>query len=74
MFYVADGKIYLMERDALLGVYREVSIVDGCLVVHATGLSSKPKARTVLTLNEVRAKFGHDYPMVGSSTELKDKD
>lgn len=74
MFYVADGKIYLMERDALLGVYREVSIVDGCPVVQATGLSSKPKARMVLTLDEVRAKFGSDYPMVEASTKRKNKD
>ena len=74
MFYVADGKIYLTERDAHLGVYREVSIVDGCPVVQATGLSSKPKARMVLTLDEIRAKFGRDYPVVESSTKLKDKD
>lgn len=74
MFYVADGKIYLTERDALLGVYREVSIVDGCPVVQSTGLSSKPKARMVLTLDEVRAKFGRNYPMVESSTKLKDED
>lgn len=74
MFYVADGKIYLMERDAHLGVYREVSIVDGCPVVQATGLSSKPKARMVLTLDEIRAKFGCDYPVVESSTKLKDED
>ena len=72
MFYVADGKIYLMERDAHLGVYREVSIVDGCPVVQAT--SSKPKARMVLTLDEVRAKFGRDYPVVESSTKRKAKD
>ena len=72
MFYVADGKIYLMERDAHLGVYREVSIVDGCPVVQ--GLSSKPKARMVLTLDEIRAKFGRDYPMVESSTKHKAKD
>ena len=74
MFYVADGKIYLMERDAHLGVYREVSIVDGCPVVQATGLSSKPKARMVLTLDEVRAKFGCDYPVVEPSTKRKAKD
>ena len=74
MFYVADGKIYLMERDAHLGVYREVSIVDGCPVVQATGLSSKPKARMVLTLDEVRAKFGRDDPVVESSTKRKAKD
>lgn len=74
MFYVADGKIYLMERDAHLGVYREVSIVDGCPVVQATGLSSKPKARMVLTLDEVRAKFGRDYPMVEPATKRKTKD
>lgn len=74
MFYVADGKIYLMERDAHLGVYREVSIVDGCPVVQATGLSSKPKARMVLTLDEVRAKFGRDYPTVEPSTKRKTKD
>ena len=74
MFYVADGKIYLMERDALLGVYREVSIVDGCHVVQATGLSSKPKARMVLTLDEIRAKFGRDYPVVEPSTKRKAKD
>ena len=74
MFYVADGKIYLMESDAHLGVYREVSIVDGCPVVQATGLSSKPKARMVLTLDEVRAKFGRDYPVVESSTKRKAKD
>ena len=74
MFYVADGKIYLMERDAHLGVYREVSIVDGCLVVQATGLSSKPKARMVLTLDEVRAKFGRDHPVVEPSTKRKAKD
>ena len=74
MFYVADGKIYLMERDAHLGVYREVSIVDGCPVVQATGLSSKPKARMVLTLDEIRAKFGRDYPVVESSTKHKDAD
>ena len=74
MFYVADGKIYLTERDAHLGVYREVSIVDGCPVVQATGLSSKPKARMVLTLDEVRAKFGRDYPVVESSTKRKAKD
>ena len=74
MFYVADGKIYLMERDAHRGVYREVSIVDGCPVVQATGLSSKPKARMVLTLDEVRAKFGRDYPVVESSTKRKAKD
>lgn len=74
MFYVADGKIYLMERDAHLGVYREVSIVDGCPVVQATGLSSKPKARMVLTLDEVRAKFGRDYPMVEPVTKRKAKD
>ena len=74
MFYVADGKIYLMERDAHLGVYREVSIVDGCPVVQATGLSSKPKARMVLTLDEIRAKFGRDYPVVEPPTEHKAKD
>lgn len=74
MFYVADGKIYLMERDAHLGVYREVSIVDGCPVVQSTGLSSKPKARMVLTLDEIRAKFGRDYPVVESSTKRKAKD
>ena len=74
MFYVADGKIYLMERDAHLGVYREVSIVDGCPVVQATGLSSKPKARMVLTLDEVRAKFGRGYPVVEASTKRKAKD
>ena len=74
MFYVADGKIYLMERDAHLGVYREVSILDGCAVVQATGLSSKPKARMVLTLDEVRAKFGRDYPVVEPSTKRKAKD
>ena len=74
MFYVADGKIYLMERDAHLGVYREVSIVDGCPVVQATGLSSKPKARMVLTLDEVRAKFGRDYSVVEPSTKRKAKD
>ena len=74
MFYVADGKIYLMERDAHLGVYREVSIVDGCPVVQATGLSSKPKARMVLTLDEVRAKFGRDSPVVEPSTKRKAKD
>ena len=74
MFYVADGKIYLMERDAHLGVYREVSSVDGWPVVQATGLSSKPKARMVLTLDEVRAKFGRDYPVVESSTNRKAKD
>lgn len=74
MFYIADGKIYLMERDAHLGVYREVSIVNGCPVVQATGLSSKPKARMVLTLDEVRAKFGRDYPVVESSTKRKAKD
>ena len=74
MFYVADGKIYLMERDAHLGVYREVSIVDGCPVVQAAGLSSKPKARMVLTLDEIRAKFGCDYPVVEPSTKRKTKD
>lgn len=74
MFYVADGKIYLMERDAHLGVYREVSIVDGCPVVQATGLSSKPKARMVLTLDEIRAKFGRDYPVAEPSTKRKAKD
>ena len=74
MCYVAGGKIYLMERDAHLGVYREVSIVDGCPVVQATGLSSKPKARMVLTLDEVRAKFGRDYPVVEPSTKRKAKD
>ena len=74
MFYVADGKIYLMERDAHLGVYREVSIVDGCTVMQDTGLSSKPKARMVLTLDEVRAKFGRDYPVVEPSTKRKAKD
>ena len=74
MFYAADGKIYLMERDAHLGVYREVSIVDGCPVVQATGLSSKPKARMVLTLDEIRAKFGRDYPVVEPSTKRKAKD
>ena len=74
MFYLAGGRIYLMERDSHLGVYREVSIVDGCPVVQATGLSSKPKARMVLTLDEIRAKFGRDYPMVESSTKRKAKD
>lgn len=62
MFYVTGVKIYLMELDELLKVYREVHIVDGRPVALNTGTPIKPAVRTVLTLDEIVAKFGRNYP------------
>lgn len=62
MFYVANNKIYLMERDNALGVYPEVKLVDGHPVVQETGAAVKPANRMICTLQEVLAQFGPNYP------------
>lgn len=62
MFYVANNRIYLMERDDALGVYPEVKLVDGHPVAQETGTAVKPANRMICTLQEVLAQFGPNHP------------
>lgn len=61
MFYVVDGKIYLAEREG--EVYPEVKLrVDDEGYYYfkkvGGGLAKKPQKRSVLTKEEIIAKFG----------------
>ena len=72
MFYVTGVKIYLMELDELLKVYREVHIVDGRPVALNTGTPTKPAVRTVLTLDEIVAKLADKGIIASLHDELND--
>ena len=62
MFYVADGKIYLAERDPKTKKFPEVSLQrDGeqlRLVRVGDGVAIKPKNRKVCIMSEIVAMFG----------------
>ncbi len=63
MFYVANGKVYLSERDSASGVYREVKIVNGVPIAQNRGVAQKPVGRSLCNLSEVVAQFGNNYPI-----------
>ena len=66
MFYVAGEHIYVATYNEELGIYPEVNIIDGTVKVLATGVSRKPAERSVCTLQEVLAQFGHNSPAVAT--------
>lgn len=62
MFYVADGKIYLAERDPKTKKFPEVSLQRDDeqlrLVRVGDGVAMKPKDRKVCIMSELVAMFG----------------
>lgn len=65
MFYVADGKVYLVSKNFDLGVYQQVEVLleeDGSVrfSVLMTGVTERPKGREVCTREEVIARFAHE--------------
>lgn len=63
MFYVADGKIYLSERDPETRKFPEVALrkdgEDLRLVRVGDGVAVKPKDRKVCIMSELVAMFGN---------------
>lgn len=72
MFYVANGHIYLTEKDAVSEKYTEVELivtsieeittsnVNFALQVKGEGVATKPEGRSVCGMEELIAKFGDE--------------
>lgn len=62
MFYVADGKFYLTEKDEGMKVYPEVAIEVGeqggyTVTKLGGGSAKKPKGRELLSAEEIIAQY-----------------